>query len=58
LQTLIQPALQAQTQHRGDLELGRAGGSKYLGDNTITTTILDRLMHRAHILEFEGKAIG
>ena len=31
---------------------------KYLGDNLMATTILDRLMHRAHILEFEGKAIG
>ena len=29
---------------------------KYLGDNTMATTILDRLMHRAHILEFEGKS--
>ena len=29
---------------------------KYPGDNTIATTILDRLMHRAHILEFEGKS--
>jgi DNA replication protein DnaC len=29
---------------------------KYLGDNTMATTILDRLMHRAAILEFEGKS--
>lgn len=29
---------------------------KYLGDTTMATTILDRLMHRAHILEFEGKS--
>jgi DNA replication protein DnaC len=29
---------------------------KYLGDNTMATTILDRLMHRSHILEFEGKS--
>lgn len=29
---------------------------KYLGDNTMATTILDRLMHRAHLLEFEGKS--
>ena len=28
---------------------------KYLRDSTMATTILDRLMHRAHILEFEGK---
>ena len=28
---------------------------KYLGDNTMSTTILDRLMHRATLLEFEGK---
>ncbi len=28
---------------------------KYLGDNTMATTILDRLMHRSHLLEFEGK---
>jgi DNA replication protein DnaC len=29
---------------------------KYLGDNTMATTILDRLMHRSHLLEFEGKS--
>lgn len=29
---------------------------RYLGDNTMATTILDRLMHRAHLLEFEGKS--
>lgn len=29
---------------------------KYLGDNTMATTILDRLMHRSHVLEFEGKS--
>jgi DNA replication protein DnaC len=29
---------------------------KYLGDNTMASTILDRLMHRAHMLEFEGKS--
>lgn len=29
---------------------------KYLGDNTMVTTILDRLMHRSHLLEFEGKS--
>jgi DNA replication protein DnaC len=29
---------------------------KYLGDNTMSTTILDRLMHRSHLLEFEGKS--
>ena len=29
---------------------------KYLGDNTMSTTILDRLMHRATLLEFEGKS--
>jgi len=29
---------------------------KYLGDATMTTTILDRLMHRAAMLEFEGKS--
>lgn len=28
----------------------------YLGDNTMATTILDRLMHRSHVLEFEGKS--
>ena len=27
---------------------------KYLGDNTMSTTILDRLMHRSTLLEFEG----
>jgi DNA replication protein DnaC len=29
---------------------------KYLGDNTTATTILDRLMHRSHLLEFDGKS--
>ena len=29
---------------------------KYLGDNTMSTTILDRLMHRCAMLEFEGKS--
>ena len=28
---------------------------KYLGDNTMAT-ILDRVMHRAHVLEFEGES--
>jgi len=30
---------------------------KYLGDNTTATTILDRLMHHATMLEFEGKEL-
>ena len=29
---------------------------KYLGDNTASTTILDLLMHRSHLLEFEGRS--
>ena len=29
---------------------------KYLGDATMATTILDRLMHRATMLEFEGRS--
>lgn len=29
---------------------------KYLGDNTMSGTILDRLMHRSQSLEFEGKS--
>ena len=28
----------------------------YLGDNTMATAILDRLMHRSQELEFEGKS--
>ena len=28
----------------------------YLGDNIMATAILDRLMHRNHELEFEGKS--
>jgi len=28
---------------------------RYLGDATMVTTILDRLMHRCTMLEFEGK---
>ena len=33
-----------------------ADWGKYLGDNTMATTILDRLMHRAQVLEFEAKS--
>ena len=29
---------------------------RYLGDATMATTILDRLMHRCTMLEFEGKS--
>ena len=29
---------------------------KYLGDATMATTILDRLMHHYAMLEFEGKS--
>lgn len=29
---------------------------KYLGDNTMSGTILDRLMHRSVLLEFEGRS--
>ena len=29
---------------------------KYLGDHTMSTTILDRLMHRSALLAFEGKS--
>ena len=29
---------------------------KYLGDMTMASTILDRLMHRCAMLEFEGKS--
>jgi DNA replication protein DnaC len=28
----------------------------YLGDATMASTILDRLMHRSHLLEFEGRS--
>ena len=28
----------------------------YLGDNTMSTTILDRLMHYCHLLEFDGRS--
>ncbi|SAK59689.1 IstB ATP binding domain-containing protein [Caballeronia hypogeia] len=28
----------------------------YLGDNTMSTTILDRLMHHCHLLEFAGRS--
>jgi DNA replication protein DnaC len=33
-----------------------ADWGKYLGDNTMASTILDRLMHHATMLEFEGKS--
>ena len=29
---------------------------RYVGDATMATTILDRLMHRCAMLEFEGKS--
>jgi DNA replication protein DnaC len=29
---------------------------RYLGDATMATTVLDRLMHRCTMLEFEGKS--
>jgi DNA replication protein DnaC len=38
------------------LTSNRVVQDKYLGDNTTATTILDRLMHRSHLLEFEGKS--
>jgi DNA replication protein DnaC len=28
----------------------------YLGDNTMSSTILDRLMHHCHSLEFDGRS--
>ena len=28
----------------------------YLGDTTMSTTILDRLMHHCHLLEFDGRS--
>jgi DNA replication protein DnaC len=28
----------------------------YLGDNITATTLLDRLMHRSHLLEFQGRS--
>ena len=33
-----------------------ADWEKYLGDITLTTTILDRLMHRSVLVEFEGRS--
>ena len=33
-----------------------ADWGKYLGDNMMATTILDRLMHHAQVLEFEAKS--
>ncbi len=34
----------------------REDWGRYLGDATMATTILDRLMHRCAMLEFEGKS--
>jgi DNA replication protein DnaC len=28
----------------------------YLGDNTMSSTFLDRLMHHCHLLEFDGRS--
>jgi DNA replication protein DnaC len=50
------PALQAAPLHRRHLQPRRAGLGPYLGDATMATTILDRLMHRCAMLEFEGKS--
>ena len=33
-----------------------ADWGSYLGDNTTATTLLDRLMHRSHLLEFHGRS--
>lgn len=33
-----------------------ADWGSYLGDNTTATTLLDRLMHRSHLLEFQGRS--
>ena len=50
------PALQAAPLHRHHLQPRSAGLGKYLGDAIMATTILDRLMHRCAMLEFEGKS--
>ena len=39
-----------------ELAVENMNQKKYLGDNTMSTTILDRLMHRSALLEFEGKS--
>jgi len=31
-------------------------GGKLLGDNAAASAILDRLLHRGHLLKFEGKS--
>jgi len=34
-----------------------ADWGSYLGDNTTATTLLDRLMHRSHLLEFQRRSV-
>ena len=33
-----------------------ADWGSYLGDSTTATTLLDRLMHRSHLLQFQGRS--
>ncbi|WP_271612315.1 ATP-binding protein [Bradyrhizobium sp. CCBAU 21362] len=49
-------ALQTAPQRHRHLQSRRAGLGAYLGDNTMSTTILDRLMHHCHLLEFDGRS--
>lgn len=56
----LQAIVHARYKHRASLVITSnrmlEDWGKYLGDNTMATTILDRLMHRAAMLRFEGKS--
>jgi hypothetical protein len=57
---LLQAIVHARYKHRASLVITSnrmlEDWGKYLGDNTMATTILDRLMHRAAMLRFEAKS--
>ena len=57
---LLQSVVHQRYKHRRSIVVtsNRVVGDwgKYLGDATMATTILDRLMHRAAMLEFEGES--
>jgi DNA replication protein DnaC len=56
LQTLVYPRYKLKRSIVVTSNPGLQDWGKYLDDKTMATTVLDRLMHRANILEFEGKS--
>ena len=56
LQTLVQPLYKLRRSIIVTSNRFVQDGGRYLGDNTMANTILDRLMHRSKLLEFGGKS--